>query len=136
MGDLEGGGVGTIVGVQVAVVGKGVGGSVGSLVGYGVSVVGANVGVAVGAAPLQNPPMHTSLTVAESRSSHVVPSVTVAHMPVAESQEREPPFRHMAVPVSEEFPMAGHPTVKQSPTWMSSRAKSPVKELPEVYLVP
>ena len=43
--------------------------------------------------------------------------------------------RHWAFPV-DGAPIVGHPTVKQSPTLMSSRARSPVKLVPDVYLVP
>ena len=62
-------------------------------------------------------------------SSHVVPSANTGHRPVAASQAPAGTMHGLlAVAV-------GHPTVRQSPTMMWSRAKSPVKLDPEVYLV-
>ena len=60
--------------------------------------------------------------------SYTVPSGLKVHIPVAESQTR-----HWA---TDPIPMAPskHPTLTQSPILMSSREKSPVKLLPEVYL--
>ena len=60
--------------------------------------------------------------------SHVVPSGYTGHRPVAGSQ----------VPAGTMHGLFGdpeHPTAKQSPTTIWSRAKSPVKLDPEMYLV-
>ena len=58
--------------------------------------------------------------------SHRVPSGFIAHIPVEGSQVSGATWH---VELSDT-----HPTVKQSPTRMSSRAKSPVRLFPEVYL--
>ena len=87
---------------------------------------GVTVGLIVGATPEQSPAKHTSLSVAGSLSSHADPSALTEHRPVAESQ---------VPPGTRQFESdAEQPTVKQSPIRMSSRAKSPVKLFPEVYL--
>ena len=68
---------------------------------------------------MQYPDVHMSFVVSGSLSSHTVPSGNAAHMPVFESQTVHDV----------------HPTVRQSPTFTSSKAKSPVKLAPEMYLM-
>ena len=60
--------------------------------------------------------------------SHVVPSAYTKHRPVAGSQVPEGSMHGEADDLAQ-------PSLKQSPSCMSSRAKSPVKLDPDVYLV-
>ena len=83
---------------------------------------GVAVGALEGAAPWQYPNWHTSLTVNGSLSSHVVPSAYTEHRPVAKSQV-PPGIMHGLMRDAVD---ALHPTDKQSPITISSRAKSPV----------
>ena len=136
VGRNEKGGEGRDERVLVPAVGPGVGGAEGAEVGAGIGCgegartgccegaeVGASVracvGAVVGVAPMQYPDLHTSLSVSESLSSQGVPSALEEHLPVAGSQV---PLGNM----QNKFGDAEHPTVKQSPMEISSRARSPV----------
>ena len=135
IGALVGAGCGTGLGAGInTVVGEGLGNGVGAgtgtlegakvVVGAQVNgvgtelIVGVRVGAGVGAVPSQMPAVQTSPIVVGSLSSHDAPSALKVHRPVAESQPLG--SMHGRLDVSE------HPTVKQSPIRMSSRAKSPV----------
>jgi hypothetical protein len=73
---------------------------------------------------------HMSLAVNGSESSHWVPSAYAEHRPVEGSQV-PPGMMHGLLG---DDPVAGHPKVKQSPTMISSRPKSPVQLDPAVYV--
>ena len=111
----DGAGEGSALGLDV---GAWVGDLVGTMVGSG---DGAWDGTWDGAAvvPMHTPAEHIPPSVAESPSSHVVPSGKTWQRPVAWSQLPEGTMHGL-------LGAAEHPISRQSPILMSSRAKSPV----------